>query len=1795
MTAIVWTGAAGDGNFNNPANWSPQQVPGAADTVTISPAAATAITVSNDAVQSLTTSSKVTLNINNSTSLTIGDGVNTTFSNGGVLNLNSGGNGTYFLINAPQVTLTGGGTIQMDNNGNNIIEGDSASDVLINSNNTIAGGGQLGDNSLTFTNSAAGTVNANNATALIINTGANTVTNSGLLESTSTGGLVIDTTVNNGTAGKITATTGATVTLQNGASLQGGTLATSGTGVISVNGGKLDGTAHTVTLTAGSNLDLYNSTSMTLLGTITNKGSFNLLSGGNGTYITASGTVNLTGAGAIVMSDNGNNFIYGNNAADVLNNVNNTISGAGQIGGYQLSFNNEAAGVIDGNAVNNQLVINTTGYTMTNAGLIEATGAGGLAINSTVVNNGTTGVVEAIASTVSLNSSTLEGGKLETSGGGVIAANSAAFDGTSNAVTNTGTVDLNNTATLVLKGSIVNDSTINLLSAGNGTILLASGTVTLSGAGTVTMSNNNNNYFEGYTSADVIDNVNNTITGGGQLGNGETTIINGAAGVIDGSAANATLNVNTNGVALANSGLIEATGAAGLAINSTVVNDTTGGEVLANGTTLSLNSSTLDGGTLVSTNGGIISSSSGTLEALTSTATVNVYNTQTLYLLGSIVNNGSINIESAGNGTGIYIGPGGTSPGAVTLTGTGTLTLSDNGNNYIYGQIAGDELINQTNTIEGSGALGDGQLTFINDATVDATGSSAGLYLNTGGEAATNNGLMEATGPAGFIIQGTNVANANGTISANGGDVYLQQGRVTGGLIESTTGFATVVTGGQTGTLDGSTAAGAVTNKGAVAIYNTGTLNLLGSIVNDGSINEESVGNGTAIIVDSSKVTLTGSGTIVMSDNGNNEFYGATASDELDNVNNTISGAGALGANQLTIVNEASGVIDATGGNALYVQTGGSVLTNDGLMESTSTGGLVIQGTDIANATGTISAAGGNVYLQGGTITGGALKGSGGGNFIVQGGQTGTLDGSATAITLTAAIDIQNTGTLNLLGSIVNEGSINEQSSGNGTTLIIDSAVVTLTGSGTLVMSDNGNNYLYGATASDEINNVNNTIEGAGQLGSNQLTILNGTKGIIDATGANALLLQTGAGSLTNDGLIEATGTGGMAIINSDVLNASGTLTADGGGISLQGATVSGGLINGTGAMYVNGGQSGTLDGSSEGKVTNNGTVNVYNTGTLYLEGAIVNNGAINELSGGNGTSVILEGATTTVSGTGVLTLSDNSNNYFYAAATADVLVNQSTIEGAGQFGDGQMTLQNYGTIEATGGNSLNMSLGSTGINETTGKWIGIGSGGLNVSNGTYTNNGLIEAEDGSHVTFATNATVTNLSAGTLTGGTYESVANGHGAVINMNGTPVTTLAADVVLSGVGSLFEVDGTLLETTLTSVAKTGELQIQNGRVYTNAKALADAGAIMLAGGTLSGGKVTVASTGTLGGYGTVTSSVKDSGSITASGGTLLLEGTNSISGKIKGTTVAFAAKVTTLTTGVSLTATTIETTGGATLLLDTSVTYAGTFDVVGKSTISNGTGGAFTNTGTFEQTGTGVATISAPFTNSGAIVINAGGTLAFTGGLTNTGTITVNGVFTDTAALTGGTLNIGGSGAAATIASTAGSPGSTLSTLTMAGGTLNTNGTIVTIGVDYNNTAAGVGNAYTPFLGVTGTIDGQGAQLGILGVDGTTITMVNGVETISIAPGGVANFVIENLGTAGAADLRGALQTSVNGAHVTKNLTGSGVTAQNFGPIVAGGESSVFTIDYSSGSLPSDAINILTNFANTGSLVIDIVKG
>ncbi len=386
----------------------------------------------------------------------------------------------------------------------------------------------------------------------------------------------------------------------------------------------------------------------------------------------------------------------------------------------------------------------------------------------------------------------------------------------------------------------------------------------------------------------------------------------------------------------------------------------------------------------------------------------------------------------------------------------------------------------------------------------------------------------------------------------------------------------------------------------------------------------------------------------------------------------------------------------------------------------------------------------------------------------------------------------------------------------------------------------------------------------------------------------------------------------------------------------------------------------------------------------------------------------------------------------------------------------------------------------------------------------------------------------------------------------------------------------------------------MQILGDRSYATTLALTSLGQIDLGGGTLTAKSITTQAGSAVSGFGTIATALNSAGTLTAAGGALDLSANgNKLSGPVTGSgTLSLDHGLTTLESGATLGVATVAEINAATLQLSGPVTFAGTFDFVGGSSLS---GGTFTNTGLVEQTGTGnAAPISSSFSNAGSILIGAGGGIAFTGGLTNTGSITDNGIFKDTAALTGGTLNIGPSGATAVIASGSRAGNSTVATLTMAGGELNTTGTTLTVTGDYNNSAAGTGNSYKPFAGVAGTIDGQGTQLAVVGVNGTTITTVNGTLTISVAPGGSASFEIENTGASGSAALRGALQTTVNGGHITGHaLTGSGVTAQNFGPVAAGAASSIFTIDYSSGTLSGEAIHLASDFANVAGLTIDIV--
>ncbi|MFD1981493.1 VCBS domain-containing protein [Mesorhizobium newzealandense] len=123
-----------------------------------------------------------------------------------------------------------------------------------------------------------------------------------------------------------------------------------------------------------------------LSGTINNTGLMSLDSAGNDTLLQLiQHGITLQGGGQIVLSDSDANVISGTAADVTLTNVDNTISGAGQLGGGLLGLNNQGTIIATGT---HALVVDTGSSTIVNSGTLEATGSGGLTINSAVANSG---------------------------------------------------------------------------------------------------------------------------------------------------------------------------------------------------------------------------------------------------------------------------------------------------------------------------------------------------------------------------------------------------------------------------------------------------------------------------------------------------------------------------------------------------------------------------------------------------------------------------------------------------------------------------------------------------------------------------------------------------------------------------------------------------------------------------------------------------------------------------------------------------------------------------------------------------------------------------------------------------------------------------------------------------------------------------------------------------------------------------------------------------------------------------------------------------------------------------------------------------------------------------------------------------------------------------------------------------------------------------------------------------------------------------------------------------------------
>ena len=754
-----------------------------------------------------------------------------------------------------------------------------------------------------------------------------------------------------------------------------------------------------------------------------------------------------------------------------------------------------------------------------------------------------------------------------------------------------------------------------------------------------------------------------------------------------------------------------------------------------------------------------ITATIGTL-TIDSGDTLIVGNNTSLVVAGNISNAGQIQISAAANNTFLTIS------GAVSISGGGTVTLSSsNGGIPVINQTgSGAVLTNVNNTFLGIGQIGNNGLTLVNQAAgiVNANGGGT-LSLNSA--SIMNTGLLEST--AGALAISTITNNSGGTISATGaGTVQLVNGaNIQGGAISTTGGGVLGAAANNNVTLDGSTH-GALTIAGTYTGANNTSTFALGTINNTGSILVSAAANNTFLTI-STGVTLTGGGVVTLSSSaGGIPIINQTGSGvTLTNVNNLLQGVGQIGNNGLALVNQAAGVVNSNvAGGTLLLNAAG--ITNLGLLEATN-GASLQTSTTINNSNATITANGHNstvLFLNGTTIEAGTLSTLNTGVLGTAQNNTSTLDGSTHgAITNAGTYTVANNASTIQLGTINNLGAILIAAAANNTFLTI-SGSASFTGAGTVTLSTTaGGIPVINQTGSGAVlTNVDNTIQGVGQIGNNGLAVIN--KSSILANQTPGILSLNSAG-ITNQGLLEAIA-GGTMQPSTTINNAGGTIEANGSTSSMQflnGTTIQGGTLvtANSGVLGVAPNNTMTLDGTTNNALNNEGTFVAANNSSTILTGTINNPGAINLVAAANNTFITVSGSVK-LTGAGTLTMSSSAGGIPVINQTGSngSLTNvDNTIAGVGQIGNNGMALVNQGTINANvvGGTLTINPSGTTnpGLLEATAGTLALVNSVLNNAGGNIKVSGATSA-----VQFASNATVQGGTLTTANGGVLGTAAN---------------------------------------------------------------------------------------------------------------------------------------------------------------------------------------------------------------------------------------------------------------------------------------------------------------------------------------------------------------------------------------------------------------------------------------------------
>ena len=786
---------------------------------------------------------------------------------------------------------------------------------------------------------------------------------------------------------------------------------------------------------------------------------------------------------------------------------------------------------------------------------------------------------------------------------------------------------------------------------------------------------------------------------------------------------------------------------------------------------------TLAGNQLV-LSGGTINNNAGLIAALGNNANALTFNTQNIIdnSLGVIRNgatNWSLQLEKINN-TG----------GSVVHQGTGTFTLTSNGNLTNTGTIASIANLhvnaagidNQGNLVADNNLIlnSTGQITnaasgVIKGAsalTVDATQlsnqgeivSGSALALDIDGQL-NNSGVLVTNANSATITAAT--VNNNGTIAHNGsGSLALSAATINNatGVLKSA---ATLALNASTISNNNIISAGSMSASGFNNFTNNGHLEASNTYLSGNSLNNygtfNASGNSTSLLVNnllnagnfysgsynqsfsgsftnSGQFVHTGTGVLSLGNAGAVTLSGGNVSTAgTASLSGSISGSGSLFAK--------SGI--SIGGNGTFNNNGSSLYTQGGLTINSAVnnigGSLIADGRFMVNTTGNINNT--NGWMQGQQIDFTA-------NVLTNIGGTIVSTGNGSASITAAVIDNHSGGkiaaTNDTFSVVTTAGDLNNQSGS-----------ITKSGAGSLVLTSAGDLNNHSGTINSQGRLVINTAESIFNINGNIVgdSLAVGTAGMGGLDNSGGQLVATGTADSNLQFMTGIKNAGGLIAANSHNLSihTPGTINNSSGTIGHFGA----GLLSADYSSFENNGgavrSNGAIDWSTAGHFTNTGEISAFKNLTINAN-SITNSGIL----GSRAAMVDLDVGTSTVT--------NNTGGHISGAQKVDIAAQYLTNNGTLQSDDTiALTLKSLGAIgNVSAGNLLDLNITDS-INIAAAEKI-TSSGNLRITTeGNIANAGSLSSEK----VLTLNAAYLS-NSGTISGGSGgESQINVTTAIAN--------------------------------------------------------------------------------------------------------------------------------------------------------------------------------------------------------------------------------------------------------------------------------------------------------------------------------------------------------------------------------------------------------------------------------------------